>query len=239
MAVYKLNEITKTLDKLFKYNVKTTEKVANLKWQDLDSIGDFSPTDIIFGTHTLQNFPEDLYNTILSKKKMQDVIDIDGEVYEGLPIKRTSNIKASVTIMYGCNNFCTYCIVPYVRGRERSRHPKDILAEVEGLAKEGYKEITLLGQNVNSYLRAEKWKEEGKEYEGINSFATLLRTINKIEGIERIRFVSPHPKDFTDDVIDAYMFIYSRRVGTPGDKMENQDYVRLKFIQEENKLENQ
>ena len=146
----------------------------------MESIGDFSPTDIIFGTHTLQNFPEDLYNTILSKKKMQDVIDIDGEVYEGLPIKRTSNIKASVTIMYGCNNFCTYCIVPYVRGRERSRHPKDILEEVEQLA-----------------------KENGIDYNGINSFATLLRTINKIEGIERIRFVSPHPKDFTDDVIDA------------------------------------
>ena len=264
----------------------------------------YSYTDIIFGTHTLQNFPEDLYNTILSKKKMQDVIDIDGEVYEGIPIKRTSNIKASVTIMYGCNNFCTYCIVPYVRGRERSRHPKDILEEVEQLAKEGYKEITLLGQNVNSYLRAEKWKENGIDYNGINSFATLLRAINKIEGIERIRFVSPHPKDFTDDVIDAiadcekvcklvhlplqsgstnvlkimnrkytkeqylnlvekmkaripnltlstdiivgfageteedfkdtldvvrkvcfeqvYMFIYSRRVGTPGDKMENQ-----------------
>ena len=264
----------------------------------------YSYTDIIFGTHTLQNFPEDLYNTILSKKKMQDVIDIDGEVYEGLPIKRTSNIKASVTIMYGCNNFCTYCIVPYVRGRERSRHPKDILEEVDQLAKEGYKEITLLGQNVNSYLRAEKWKENGIDYNGINSFATLLRAINKIEGIERIRFISPHPKDFTDDVIDAiadcekvcklvhlplqsgstnvlkimnrkytkeqylklvekmkakipnltlstdiivgfageteedfedtldvvrkvcfeqvYMFIYSRRVGTPGDKMENQ-----------------
>ena len=261
-------------------------------------------TDIIFGTHTLHKFPEDLCKILDNKKKMQDVIDIDGEVYEGLPIKRTSNIKASVTIMYGCNNFCTYCIVPYVRGRERSRHPKDILAEVEGLAKEGYKEITLLGQNVNSYLRAEKWKEEGKEYEGINSFATLLRAINKIDGIERIRFVSPHPKDFTDDVIDAiadcekvcklvhlplqsgstnvlklmnrkytkeqylelvekmkkripnltlstdiivgfagetdedfedtldvvrkvcfeqvYMFIYSRRVGTPGDKMTNQ-----------------
>ena len=163
----------------------------------------YSYTDIIFGTHTLQNFPEDLYKTLETKKKQQDILDIDGEVYEGLPIKRTSNIKASVTIMYGCNNFCTYCIVPYVRGRERSRHPKDILEEVKELAEEGYKEITLLGQNVNSYLRAEKWKEEGKEYEGINSFATLLRAINKIEGIERIRFVSPHPKDFTDDVIEA------------------------------------
>ena len=261
-------------------------------------------TDIIFGTHTLQNFPEDLYKTLESKKKLQDVIDIDGEVYEGLPIKRMSNIKASVTIMYGCNNFCSYCIVPYVRGRERSRHPKDILEEIEGLAKEGYKEITLLGQNVNSYLRSEEWKEKGIEYKGINSFATLLKAVNEIEGIERIRFVSPHPKDFTDDVIDAiancekvcklihlplqsgssnvlktmnrkytkeqylnlvdkmktkipnltlstdiivgfageteedfedtldvvkkvcfeqvYMFIYSRRVGTPGDKMPNQ-----------------
>ena len=261
-------------------------------------------TDIIFGTHTLHRFPEDLYKILQNRKKMQDVIDIEGEVHEGLPIKRTSNIKASVTIMYGCNNFCTYCIVPYVRGRERSRHPKDILSEVEQLAKDGYKEITLLGQNVNSYLRAEKWKEEKKEYKGINSFATLLRAINKIEGIERIRFVSPHPKDFTDDVIEAiaecekicklvhlplqsgstnvlktmnrrytkeqylnlvekmktkipnltlstdiivgfageteedfedtldvvrkvhfeqvYMFIYSRRIGTPGDKMENQ-----------------
>ena len=265
----------------------------------------YSYTDIIFGTHTLQNFPEDLYKTLETKKKQQDILDIDGEVYEGLPIKRTSNIKASVTIMYGCNNFCTYCIVPYVRGRERSRHPKDILAEVEGLAKEGYKEITLLGQNVNSYLRIEREKGiEFEEYEGVNSFATLLRAVNKIEGIERIRFVSPHPKDFTDDVIQAiadcdkvcklvhlplqsgntkvlkemnrkytkeqylnlvekmkagipnltlstdiivgfpgetdeefedtldvvkkvkfeqvYMFIYSRRVGTPGDRMENQ-----------------
>ena len=261
-------------------------------------------TDIIFGTHTMHKLPEDIYKILENRKKLQDVIDIDGEIYEGLPIKRTSEIKASVTIMYGCNNFCSYCIVPYVRGRERSRHPKDILEEVEQLAKEGYKEITLLGQNVNSYLRAEKWKEEGKEYKGINSFATLLKEINKIDGIERIRFVSPHPKDFTDDVIDAiascekicklvhlplqsgstqvlktmnrkytkeqylelvekmkakipnltlstdiivgfageteedfedtldvvrkvcfeqvYMFIYSRRVGTPGDKMENQ-----------------
>ena len=106
--------------------------------------------------------------------------------------------------MNGCNNFCTYCIVPYVRGRERSRMPKDIIQEVEELAKAGYKEITLLGQNVNSYLRVEKEKNiPFEEYEGVNSFATLLKAINKIDGIERIRFVSPHPKDFTDDVIKA------------------------------------
>ena len=100
--------------------------------------------DIILGTHTLHKLPEDLYNLLTSRKKVQDVIDIDGEIYEGLPIKRNSNQTTSVTIMYGCNNFCSYCIVPYVRGRERSRKPEDILHEIEELAKEGYKEVTLL-----------------------------------------------------------------------------------------------
>ena len=159
--------------------------------------------DIIFGTHTLHRFPQDLYETMQEKNRVRDILDIDGKVYEGIPIKRTSNTQANVTIMYGCNNFCSFCIVPYVRGRERSRHPKDIIKEVKNLANEGYKEITLLGQNVNSYLRVEKWKENGLEWEEINSFATLLRAINSIEGIERIRFISPHPKDFTDDVIEA------------------------------------
>ena len=261
--------------------------------------------DILFGTHTLHRFPEDLYQALQEKRKQEDIIDIDGVIHEGLPIKRESSIKASVTIMNGCNNFCSYCIVPYVRGRERSRKPRAIIEEVKELAKQGYQEITLLGQNVNSYLRVEKEKQiPFEEYEGVNSFATLLRAINKIEGIQRIRFVSPHPKDFTDDVIQAiadcekvcklihlplqsgntkvlkemnrkytkeqyldlvekmknkipnltlstdiivgfpgeteeefkdtldvvekvkfeqvYMFIYSRRIGTPGDKMENQ-----------------
>ena len=161
-------------------------------------------TDIIFGTHTLHKFPQDLYEVIENKTKLEDILDIDGKVYEGLPIKRDSSIKASVTIMNGCNNFCSYCIVPYVRGRERSREPRAIIEEVRELAKQGYKEITLLGQNVNSYLRVEREKGiEFEEYEGVNSFATLLRAVNKIDGIERIRFVSPHPKDFTDDVIKA------------------------------------
>lgn len=148
--------------------------------------------DIIFGTHTLHKLPEDIYKIQEERKKIDDVIDIDGEVYEGLPIKRNDNIKASVTIMYGCNNFCSYCIVPYVRGRERSRKPEDILKEIEGLAEEGYKEITLLGQNVNSYNGGATYK-----------FSNLLKDVEKIEGIERIRFISPHPKDFTDDVIEA------------------------------------
>ena len=151
--------------------------------------------DIIFGTHTMHKFPQDLYNTMQERNKVRDILDIDGKVYEGLPIKRTSNTQANVTIMYGCNNFCSFCIVPYVRGRERSRHPQDIIKEIQ--------EITLLGQNVNSYLRVEKWKEQGREWNGINSFATLLRAINEIDGIERIRFISPHPKDFTEDVIEA------------------------------------
>ena len=160
--------------------------------------------DIIFGTHTTHKLAKDLYKTLEEKRKIRDVIDIDGEIIEGLPISRNDNIKASVTIMNGCNNFCTYCIVPYVRGRERSRSPKDIIEEIRNLAKEGYKEITLLGQNVNSYLRVEREKNiDFEEYEGVNSFATLLRAVNKIEGIEIIRFVSPHPKDFTDDVIEA------------------------------------
>lgn len=152
----------------------------------------YNYTDIVFGTHTLHKFEEDLKKTLESGKRVRDVIDIDGEVIEGLPIKRNDSSKASVTIMYGCNNFCTYCIVPYVRGRERSRKPEDILNEVKELAEEGYKEITLLGQNVNSYNGGEGYK-----------FANLLNDVCKIDGIERIRFISPHPKDFTDDVIEA------------------------------------
>ena len=148
--------------------------------------------DIVFGTHTLHKLPEDIYSAITKNAKIKDILDIDGEVIEGLPVKRENSMQASVTIMYGCNNFCTYCIVPYVRGRERSRKPEDILKEIKDLAKEGYKEITLLGQNVNSYKGGENY-----------NFANLLKDVDKIEGIEIIRFVSPHPKDFTDDVIEA------------------------------------
>ena len=157
--------------------------------------------DIVFGPHTLYKFPEDVYNTLTTRKRIEDILDIDGEIIEGLPIRRDDKIKASVAIMNGCNNFCTYCIVPYVRGRERSRKAEDIIKEIEGLAKQGYKEITLLGQNVNSYMRVER--EKGEDVGPIDSFAKLLRKVNEIPGIERIRFISPHPKDFTDDVIEA------------------------------------
>lgn len=155
----------------------------------------YNYVDLIFGTHTLHKLPEDLYTVLCNKEKIMDILDIDGEVIEGLPIKRNDTIKASVTIMNGCNNFCSYCIVPYVRGRERSRDPEDIINEIEELARSGYKEVTLLGQNVNSY--------KGNGNLGITKFSELLRAVNKISGIERIRFVSPHPKDFSDDVIEA------------------------------------
>ena len=152
----------------------------------------YSQVDIIFGTHNFYKFPEMLYRKLTESKKMIDVWDVDGEVIEGLPIKRMDTKSALVTIMNGCNNFCSYCIVPYTRGRERSRNPKDILTEIELLAKEGFKEIMLLGQNVNSYNGGENY-----------TFANLLRDIDKIEGIDIVRFMSPHPKDFKDDVIDA------------------------------------
>lgn len=168
--------------------------------------------DIVFGTHTLDEFPKDLYFALSENKKITDILD-EGQAFEDIPVIRNDKYKASVTIMNGCNNFCTYCIVPYVRGREKSREPQNIINEIEELAKNGYKEITLLGQNVNSYLVNEKSKNPDLKYEVtiskksesmvVNSFATLLYAINEIDGIERIRFISPHPKDFTDDVIEA------------------------------------
>jgi len=150
--------------------------------------------DLIFGTHNIHRFSELINNAMQSENTILDVWDAEGEIVEGVPIARESNIKALVTIMYGCNNFCTYCIVPHVRGRERSRKAEDIISEVKSLAAEGYKEITLLGQNVNSY---------GKGLERDINFAKLLRLLNEIEGIERIRFMTSHPKDLSDELIEA------------------------------------
>ncbi len=155
----------------------------------------YSHVDIVFGTHNLYKFPEMLYRQLTyNDGQLIDVWDIDGQIVEGLPTIRKFDVKSFVNIMYGCNNFCTYCIVPYTRGRERSREPKDILDEIRFLAKEGIKEITLLGQNVNSY---------GQTLEQDYSFADLLRDVNNIEGVERIRFMSSHPKDLSDELIDA------------------------------------
>ena len=154
----------------------------------------FPYVNIVFGTHNAYKFPEYLNRVKTEGVQIKEIFNKETDIVEGLPIDRESNVKAFVTIMYGCNNFCTYCIVPYVRGRERSRKPEDILNEVRELVAQGYKEITLLGQNVNSY---------GKGLEEEVDFAKLLRMINEIEGLERVRFMTSRPKDLTHDVIMA------------------------------------
>ena len=149
---------------------------------------------IVFGTHTLYRFPEILFHALSERQAVIDVENIGGKIAEDIPVYREGDVKAWVSIMYGCNNFCTYCIVPYVRGRERSRKPEDILAEIRELAARGVKEITLLGQNVNSY---------GKDLEEPVDFADLLKQADSLAGIRRIRFMTSHPKDVTDKLIDT------------------------------------
>ncbi len=149
---------------------------------------------IVFGTHNLFTFPELLYKHLTRQERIFDVWDSEGQIVEGTPISRSDKVKAYVSIMQGCNNFCSYCIVPYVRGRERSRKKEDIMDEVKRLAEAGYKEITLLGQNVNSY---------GNDLGKKDAFADLLYSLNEIDGIERIRFTTSHPKDLSDSLITA------------------------------------
>lgn len=150
--------------------------------------------DIVFGPHALWKFPELLWRALSRRVRVFDTEDQPGSVAEGIPVVRQSAVKAWVSIMYGCNNFCTYCIVPYVRGRERSRRPEVILDEVRQLAAEGYKDITLLGQNVNSY---------GRDLEEDVDFAWLLEQVNAIPGDFLIRFMTSHPKDATERLFDA------------------------------------
>lgn len=154
--------------------------------------------DVIFGTHNLHQLPELLDNLYKEKHKQLAIWEEGGEIVEGLPAKRLFKHKAFVNIMYGCNNFCTYCIVPYTRGRERSRIPEDILKEVQALAADGVKEITLLGQNVNSY------KGISRENSEKTDFTDLIYMLSEVDGIERIRFMTSHPKDISDKLIAAY-----------------------------------
>ena len=154
--------------------------------------------DIIFGTHNLHELPVLLDNLYNEKQKQLSVLQEGGEIVEGLPAERLFKHKAFVNIMYGCNNFCTYCIVPYTRGRERSRKPDDILREIRKLAADGVKEVMLLGQNVNSY------KGVSKEGLGTCDFADLIHLIDEVEGIERIRFMTSHPKDLSDKLINTF-----------------------------------
>ena len=150
--------------------------------------------DIVFGTHVIHRLPEFLYKSFASGRKVYELPDNDGVISEELPVHRDSEFKAWIPIMYGCNNFCTYCIVPYVRGRERSRDPETVIKEAKELISKGYKEITLLGQNVNSY---------GKYPDYGCNFATLLKRLNDIEGDFTIRFMTSHPKDCTHELLDT------------------------------------
>ena len=165
----------------------------------IDTIHEKYPwVDIIFGTHNIDRFPELLERAYMEQASVMEVLSDTSHIAEGLPAKRLYQHKSFVNIMYGCNNFCTYCIVPYTRGREKSRAPEDILQEIEILVKDGVREVTLLGQNVNSY--------KGEDAEGRRwDFADLIYRINAIDGLQRIRFMTSHPKDLSDKLIQAYV----------------------------------
>lgn len=154
----------------------------------------FPFVDLVFGTHVVYRLPELLYKSLTGKKRVFETPDADGVIAEGVPVLRDEEKRAWLPIMYGCNNFCTYCIVPYVRGRERSREPEQILKEAKELVESGCREITLLGQNVNSY---------GKNLNPRVTFAQLLRMINDIDGDFRIRFMTSHPKDCTKELLET------------------------------------
>ncbi len=150
--------------------------------------------DLVFGTHNIYKFAELIVAAFESEGMIVDIWEDTDKIVEDLPVERKYSFKSGVNIMFGCNNFCSYCIVPYVRGRERSREPKDIIREIERLVADGVVEVMLLGQNVNSY---------GKNLEHPISFAQLLREVEKIEGLERIRFMTSHPKDLSDELIQV------------------------------------
>ena len=150
--------------------------------------------DLIFGTHNIFKFAELIYTRLISERMVIDIWKDTTQIVEELPVERKYPFKSGVNIMFGCNNFCSYCIVPYVRGRERSREPKDILREIEKLVADGVVEVMLLGQNVNSY---------GKNLEQPMTFAALLREAEKVEGLKRIRFMTSHPKDLSDELIEV------------------------------------
>jgi len=152
----------------------------------------YHQVDVIFGTHNLHRIPQLLIQAYFSKERVVEVFSKEGEVYENLPVSRNSRTKAWVNIMYGCDKFCTYCIVPYTRGKERSRLKEDILAEIDDLVSQGFKEVTLLGQNVNAY---------GKDMNSSVDFADLLEAVAQ-KGIQRVRFMTSHPWDFTDKLIE-------------------------------------
>ena len=155
---------------------------------------DYSFVDLVFGTHNFHKFPELFYRSLNTEGQIIDVWKESDEIVEGMPSDRKYSFKTGVNIMFGCNNFCSYCIVPYVSGREKSREPEDIIEEIKGLVADGVTEVMLLGQNVNSY---------GKTLEHPVTFARLLQRVEEIEGLKRIRFMTSHPKDLSDELIET------------------------------------
>lgn len=164
------------------------EHVANRIYNSFPFVG------LVFGTHSLHHFPELMYNSLVNGKRVFERGNDDKKIYEGFPVRRDGDFKGWLPIMYGCNNLCTYCIVPYVRGRERSRDRDVIVSETRNMIQQGYKDITLLGQNVNSY---------GKTLENPVSFAQLISEIDAIDGDYWLRFMTSHPKDCSKELIDA------------------------------------
>lgn len=169
------------------------EKIANKIYSSYPHV------NLVFGTHVINRFPELLYKTLTGGKRVFELSQADNSICEDMPVRRDGNIKAWLPIMYGCDNFCTYCIVPHVRGRERSRDAANILAEARELINAGYKDITLLGQNVNSYAVKNAVSSDGEEWD----FPKLLRAIDEIEGDYTLRFMTSHPKDCTPELLTA------------------------------------
>ena len=191
--------------------------------------------DIVMGTHNINKLPEYIENIINSNSQDIEVFSIEGDVIEGLPVKRDSKYKAWVNIMYGCDKFCTYCIVPYTRGKQRSRLPEDIINEVKDLVKDGYKEVTLLGQNVNAY---------GKDLDINYGMSNLLEDVSKT-GISRIRFVTSHPWDFTEEMIKViakydnimpYIHLPLQSGSSRILKLMNRRYTKEEYIELFNKI---
>ena len=226
-----LRETKKDIITIFCGCMAQEESIANMikdkyKW-----------VDIVFGTHNIHKLPIYLSELYKNRKQEIEVYSIEGSVYEGIPVKRDSKYKAWVNIMYGCDKFCTYCIVPYTRGKQRSRLPEDILKEVEELKKDGYMEVTLLGQNVNAY---------GKDLEINYTMTNLLEDVAKI-GIPRVRFITSHPWDFTDDMIDIiakydnimpYIHLPIQSGSSRILKLMGRRYTKEEYIELFNKIKN-
>ena len=187
--------------------------------------------DLVFGTHNIFKFAELLVTSLNSSRMVVDLWKDTDKIVEDLPAERTYSFKSGVNIMFGCNNFCSYCIVPYVRGRERSRKPEDIIREIEELVKDGVVEVMLLGQNVNSY---------GKNLDEPITFAELLRKVEQIEGLERIRFMTSHPKDLSDELIEVmknsrkicrHLHLPLQSGSTPILKKMNRRYTKEQYLE--------